>query len=486
MLPALLVSAVPVMLLFLPRQAAAQNRILQRFPTQPFVNPRHEQIKQQADEAYRRGNYEQTVKLTTSVINENPRDHVAYYLRGSARVEIALRNRDAKEMRAGIADAREAIRLDGNRSPMYYLPYLYGMTNLAALENRPKHAEVAVQFAGQLLQVTTLSADMRANIHYQRGNAYLALGKFDQAVADFLAAIRNHPTHLGAHLAAADTYARAGQFDKAEQQYNTVVKTFPDNPLVYNNRGMFLQQRGKYKEAIADFSRALELNPKYFYANTNRGFCLLSLDQPEAAEVEFTKSLSLNPQQPAVHSLRASARIAQGKLDAALEDNRAALKLSPQNPSAHADLGFTLFFAGQYAEAAQSFRNALQLDKQQEHLAPWHYLALELSGKKAEAQATYKVLLSKPAEKRNWVESVLAFVAGQLPAEELLKAADPKNADARKAQLCEAHYFIGLKQRLSGKEKEAATHFRQAVALNQRQLAAHQGARLELGRLTAR
>lgn len=461
--------------------ARAQSRRFQsgtRFA--PIVNPAHEKLKTQADQEYQKGNYARAVKLTNSVIAENPRDHVAYYLRGSARAEIARLNRDAKEMRGAIADARQAISLDSARSPMYYLPYLYGMTNLARIENRKEHAEVAVKIAGQVLALSSLKAEDRANLYYQRGNSYLVLKKFDEAVNDFQAAIKENSQHLGAYLATADAYAQAGKPDKAKEQYDATVKAFSDNPLVYNNRGMFLQHQGKLNEAIEDYTKALELNGNYFYAATNRAVCLHQQGQLQAAENDFTLSLKINPRQPAVHALRAALRMAQGRVDEAVADSRAAVQLDPKNPSTRADLGFSLFFAGKYGEASMAFEQSAKLDKTQHHLAPWRFLSLELSGNKGKALETFAAMLKKKPEQRDWVEVLVAYLAGWIDDAKLLQSTNQTDESAKSAQLCEAHYFIGLRQQLAKNAEAAREHFEKAVATKQRQLSAFQGAQLAL------
>ena len=132
------------------------------------ANANHERAKIQAERSYQQGKYERAIDLTTNVLLENPRDHVAYYLRASARVEDGIRKGDTALIRQGISDARESIRLDNNRTGMYYLPYLYGMKNLAVMENRKQHAEIAVTVAGQALSIGGLSGEDRANLLYQR------------------------------------------------------------------------------------------------------------------------------------------------------------------------------------------------------------------------------------------------------------------------------------------------------------------------------
>lgn len=451
------------------------------------VNAAHEKAKTEADKAYQKGDFERCVSLTSNVILENRADHVAYYLRGSARAEIAIQKRDAKLMRSAVADAREAIRLDGTKNPMYYLPYLYGMTNLSAIENRDEHAKVAVSVASQAIRIPSLKRDDQANLYYQRGMSYSYLKQFAKAAADYSSTIRLNPTHLGAHVGAADAYAAAGDTKNAMAAYTKAVTAFPNNPLVHNNRGMFLQQQGKLGEAIVAFTRAIELNSKYFYAYTNRGYCSLLSGDPKAAEADYDISLKINPSQPTVYGLRAAARLSQGDVRGAVDDNRSLVRLTPRNAAAHADLGFALFFATDYAAADRAFAQALAIDANQPHLDPWRFLSMERSGRKDAALRRFAASIKKDPADRNWVDAILVYLAGKSTGEELLKSIDMKNKNAatKRAQICEAHFFIGLRASDAGNAKTAQTNFRKAVETKQSHLSAYQGAQLALTRVAA-
>ncbi len=52
-----------------------------------------EELKNEADAAYRQQQYPRAIELTTSVLSKSPEDHVALYLRASARVESGARKR---------------------------------------------------------------------------------------------------------------------------------------------------------------------------------------------------------------------------------------------------------------------------------------------------------------------------------------------------------------------------------------------------------
>ncbi len=65
--------------------------------------------------------------------------------------------------------------------------------------------------------------------YYNRGNAYLAKGKYDQAIAD----------------------------------YNKTAKLNPTYYMCYDNRGNAYTRKKQYDQAIADYKKAIKLNPKY-------------------------------------------------------------------------------------------------------------------------------------------------------------------------------------------------------------------------------
>jgi tetratricopeptide (TPR) repeat protein len=455
---------------------------------QPGVNERREELKTQADQAYQRGDYDQALELAGSVLREDPRDHVALYLQGSARIEIGSSRNQPELVREGIANVREAIRHAGlnNPNPNYYLPYLAGMTRLSSVEGRRDHAETAVKVADQVLgKLPRLSAENRANLLYQRANAQVYLQNYDRAIADFQAALEQERQHLGALVGLAEAYATAGRTDQALQAYGRAIQTVPDNPLVYNNRGMYLQRLARHDEAIADFTRALQLDPRYTFAYTNRGFTLLESGNPQAAETDFNQSLRIDPNQPGVYSLRGTAHLAQGDLPQALTDHRRVVELDPNSAVARADLGFTLFFSGDYQQALAAFDRAVAIDPQMQYLDPWRFLTLARLDREDRARELFADSLKKEPSAREWKDQVLAFQSGGQSAEELLQSVTSANETARQAQLCEAHYFIGQQQALAGDEAAATEHFRQAVGTGARQLSAYRGAEFALQRFTS-
>lgn len=445
-------------------------------PRDPNLLPQHEQSRQDSDQAYRRSDHKKVIELTTAILAQNPKDHVALYLRASSRIEQGIAARDAALVRSGITDAREAIAVKQRDNMNYYLPYLYGMTNLAGLEDNPAHAKVSVDFATRLLEQPALKGEERSNTLYQRALAHLVVRDNQRAIADYQEAVRLTPNHLGALVGLADTLAASGQFVPAMNAYNAAVKAHPNLPLVYNNRGMFEQANGKYDEAIADFTKALELDPKFVVALTNRGFVLMNLDRYEEAEIDFSESLRIDAAQPMVLSLRASSKLMRGDFDAAIKDYHEVLKWDTKNPVGHAELGFALFFAGKWAEALTAFETASQLNPKMRFLLPWRYLTMLYLNRKQQADEIFATDLAIPPAKREWSDAILVYLADKQSEPDLRKAINLADAAAAEAQNCEAEYFIGQRKLLAGQTAAAKAHFAAALKSKAKQLSAYRGA----------
>ena len=449
-------------------------------PVDPNLDPAHDQARNNADQAHRKGEHKKAIDIASGVIAENPKDHVAYYLRASARVELGIANRDAALVRQGIADTREAIRLKPSENLNYFLPYLYGMTNLASLENKKAHAEMAVKIADQLIAQPSLKGEDRANALYQRALAHSTVQDNLKAIQDYQAAAKISPQHLGAKIGLADMLAATGQNDAALAAYDDAVKSFPNMALVYNNRGMFQQAVGRFGEAVVDFTKALELDPQFLVALTNRGFTLMNMGQFEEAENDFTESLKINAAQPMVISLRAGSKLSRGDLDGAIKDYTDVLKWDSKNAVGQAELGFALFFAGKMPEALAAFDKAYELDSQLRFMIPWRYLTMLHLGQKAQADTKLAADIAIPADKRQWGDALLVYLADKQLEADLRKAiniTDPKAADP---QTCETEFFVGQRKLLAGQKDAAKAHFEAALKSKSTQLSAYRGAKWAL------
>lgn len=439
-----------------------------------------QRLTDESKAAIERGDFQTAVDRASEALRQNSEDDRAFYYRGSARIELGLAQGNADLVRSGIADAREAITRGGRTHKTYYLPYLYGMTALASIEDRREHAETALQVADQTLSVAGLSAEDRGTLLYQRGRTHAYLGDHDKAAADFAQSIQASPKLMASHLELAGAYAAAGEDQQVLDTYRNALREFGEDAFVYNDRGMYFRSQRKPAEAIADFTRAYELNSNFHQALINRGMTRLENGQPAAAEADFAVFSKQTPGQPMAFGMLGAAQMAQGKLDEAIASYRRAVELNPRSGEARADLGFARFFQKDYAAAANEFTQARTLNPQMVWLDPWLYWSMRMTGKEQEASRMFADKLGAEADDRLWPVQLLRFLSGRIDSAALLEAARGGREQGRADRECEARYWIGRQLAAAGQTQQAEAAFRQALATRTAHLSTYRGAQFEL------
>ncbi len=444
-----------------------------------------ESQKIEADGAYRQHDYARAIELTSRVLETSPEDHVALYLRASARVESGAQSKNVELIRAGIKDARDAIAFEKNGKGDYYLPYLYGMTSLTIAEAKPAHAQTAVGIADQLLGEAKYSLQERANISYQRGLANIQLRRPDDARDDFRQAIKRKPDHLAAHVALCNLINETKGRDDALIAFNQAIASLPNSALLLNNRGMHFHAMGRDREALSDLNAALRKDPKFLPALMNRGFIHMQAGRSDEAEQDLTAAIELGPTSTQPYTMRGNARVSQGRAADAIADYRKAAELNPASGIAAADVGFALFFTGDFSGALAQFELALKLDPSIPFLTPWRVAAAQRAGRDLTGDSAVQSAIRSNESMRTWFEWLTLHQLGKVDDVALLKAVSPSDVDAQKAQQCEAYYFIGLEMLRRKQLDDAKASFVQAVETEAERLSAFRGARMALREIDA-
>jgi len=445
-------------------------------------SPAHEAQRQKASQAYELGDWGTVIQTCSGILRDNQQDNIALHLRGSARIEHGLVSEDGGMIRAGIADARQAITVASKPEFNYYLPYLYGMTCLTTVEGQASHAEVAVGIATQLLEQKSITPEQKSNVQYQRGLAHAAAGKLAESINDYRASVIANPKNIASYMAMADAYAEAKRPDDVIKVYAEAARVFPDEPLVYNNQGMFYQSQKNYPDAVRSFNLAIQKNPQYYIAVTNRGYALLEAGRHKEAETDFAASLRLNPNQPGVRGFMATAQLMQGEWQKALGEYQNVIKQSPGNAFAHADAGFAAFFGKDYDTALSEFNQVITLEPAARFINPWRTWTLVRLGKTPQAAGIAQSSRSRTDPERDWIDWLVLFHVGDITAEDLVAHVDKRDPDVEAAQMCEARFFIAEHLLQSGQTQQAASEYEQALRTNKRQLSAWRGASYALRR----
>jgi Flp pilus assembly protein TadD len=112
-----------------------------------------------------------------------------------------------------------------------------------------------------------------AEAHFRLGLGYEALGKQEQAEAEYKKAVESFKKYLEdhendpeAHYDLGQTYAGLGQYSEAIREYRLATKLKEDDPDIYYDLGMAHTKLAQYDAAAAAFSKSIEIDPENYRA----------------------------------------------------------------------------------------------------------------------------------------------------------------------------------------------------------------------------
>lgn len=147
-----------------------------------------------------------------------------------------------------------------------------------------------------------------ADIYNNRGNAYHARRDYPRALRDFDKAIARNPAHALAYNNRGIVYGDMGDFARAIQDYDQAIAIHPAYASAYNNRGNIHAKQGDFRMAVQDYSQAIVLKPSYVGAYNNRAMAYGALGQYAQAADDFRQSMALRPNETAKAGLAALER----------------------------------------------------------------------------------------------------------------------------------------------------------------------------------
>jgi tetratricopeptide (TPR) repeat protein len=152
----------------------------------------------------------------------------------------------------------------------------------------------AVTRCTQALQSTdSVSPARRAELHFARGNAYLSLQRYQNAVDDFTAVIELDPTLRGAYVDRGVAYHHLRQYERAIRDYDRAIALNSDLFATHYNRALSYFRLGRYAEAWKDFDDAVKRTPDDAKALYGRGLSKARLGG--SGDADFAAAKRLDP-----------------------------------------------------------------------------------------------------------------------------------------------------------------------------------------------
>ena len=282
------------------------------------------------------GALDQTIKLLTVVLAEQPNFHKARLLRGVTYI-------NKSEYRLAVKDFGYLIKAFPNSGWFYYLrsdaynelgdkensirdlltiTALKPVPPVIALNYSAQTGRVREHFEGKDENIVNL-----ADIYCLLGTRYLDLGKFAQAKAAFDSCLTLDKNEVQVRLERADLLHKSGNnkaalndlnlailarpkftdayLERAKlkdalgdrsalSDYSTVVALGPKDPGSYMIRAEFYRRNKQFAQAVDDFSRVVQLSPKDADAYIGRGQAYESMSQWLPALQSYRQALPLS------------------------------------------------------------------------------------------------------------------------------------------------------------------------------------------------
>ncbi|WP_051944161.1 tetratricopeptide repeat protein [Streptacidiphilus rugosus] len=206
----------------------------------------------------------------------------------------------------------------------------------------------------------------RSVLRHNRAQLLNALGRTDEAFADFSAVIACDPNYAEYYLDRGMLLHRQGRLDEALADYDKAIELSPPFPEVYYNRAEARRDSGDLAGALADYAYVLDLNPFMTDAHINRSAVLVELaqDDPEAvglARAGVEAGLTVAVHSPELLCLKGQLHELEGEAEEAAAAYSATLAAAADYAEAWALRGGLAHQAGDLASAIADLEQACAL-----------------------------------------------------------------------------------------------------------------------------
>jgi len=271
-------------------------------------------------------------------------------------------------------------------------------------------------------------SDAKAYVAYGISNG--AKGDLDAALAAFDQALKLDPKYAPAYYNRGYAHALQNKTDAAIADYAQAIQIDPNYKEAYYQRGSLMGQKGNFDNAISDFAAVIKIDPKYAPAYYNRG------------HVEYFK----------------------GDMDDALQQINQALLLDPNFTFSYFIRGLILHAQGHREEALADFQKSTGLGFP--YAAYWVWITEMEGGQAIDARKDLVDALTKPETFKpdDWPSQIGNFLLEKTTQTDLMAKAKTGPPTEINGRLCEAWFYAGMHNLLTGDPKVARDCFTAAVA----------------------
>jgi putative PEP-CTERM system TPR-repeat lipoprotein len=303
-----------------------------------------------------------------------------------------------------------------------------------------------------------------ANLLCVRADAYLGLGKRDDARSLYENVLETHPKHTAALIGLGRVGYLARDVDMARKYSELALAAGPRNTDALMFKGDLLRAQNLNKEALATYDQVLAVNPQHRSAYVEKAYLEIALGQFEAAKADLDAARRIAPGSVLVHYTQGLLDYSQGKNAAAQESMQKVLRVAPEHMPSVLLAGAVNLNLGSLHQAEHHLRHYLEKNPGNLYARKMLASALLRTGHTPDA-----LTVLEPALKASQDDVQLLALAGEsyMQARDFGKAADffdkASTLDPKQAQL---RTSLALSKLGKGEEAQAVSDLQLATRLD--------------------
>lgn len=284
-----------------------------------------------------------------------------------------------------------------------------------------------------LLLLSSALAQAPAVELVKQGNEYASKGDYAQAIEAYTKSIRLDPGLATTFYLRGKAYYRNRDDDRAIQDYKEAIRLQPDYGEAFLERGHVYEDKSDYTHAIQDYTQAIRIRADDSYLRYDRAFAYERTGQYQPAIADLTE----------------------------------VVRRFPKAADAYRNRGRLWLYAGNPAQAQQDLSRAVEFYPSDPYNVIWLYLAEAKAVGPGQNGLTASEL-AKNAAKLNltkWPGPVIQMFLGNNTANAVLQAASDSDPIKKKAQECEANFYVAENEALHGRRSAALQGFHECAKI---------------------
>jgi tetratricopeptide (TPR) repeat protein len=234
-----------------------------------------------------------------------------------------------------------------------------------------------------------------------------------------------------------------------------------DAARAFNDQGMAYSAKGDQDHAIGAFDQAIKLRPNYSEAFYDRAMAYEAKDAYEQAVADYSKAIELYPDDATAHYNRGSDRMLLGQYAEAMFDFDQAAQIDADYTEVAAwSKGVAQYNLGHFPEAIDLINRYLAVKPEFHFGALWLYLAEAEAGRDPKPDLVARF---RGADLSEWPGPIVALYSDSAKIDEVRTAAKQGDADYLDDQACQAAFYIGAFELVSGRSEDGRRDLTEAA-----------------------